>query len=109
MPSKFETFKDKSGKHRFRLKAANGETVLASQGYATRQGVMNGIKSVQVNSKKSESFKTNATRNKKFRFNLMAVNGRVIGTSETYNTTKACANGIQAVRRAADKAKVVGA
>ena len=37
----------------------------------------------------------------KFRFNLHGRNGRVIASSETYNTKAACLNGIKAVKAAA--------
>ena len=37
MAGKFEIGKDKSGKFRFHLKAANGEIIAASQGYETRK------------------------------------------------------------------------
>jgi len=46
---KFEVFADKSGKARFRLKARNGEIILASQGYASKQNCLAGIESVKAN------------------------------------------------------------
>ena len=50
MPGKFELYKDKGGKFRFRLKASNGQIILASQGYKTKVSANNGIGSVQRNS-----------------------------------------------------------
>ena len=44
---KFEVYTDKGGKYRFRLKAGNGQTILASQGYASKSGCENGIDSVR--------------------------------------------------------------
>ena len=41
-----------------------------------------------------------------FRFNLVAGNGEVIGTSETYSAKSACENGIESVRKNAEAAKV---
>jgi uncharacterized protein len=38
MAAKFEISKDRSGKFRFHLKAANGESIAASQGYDTKAG-----------------------------------------------------------------------
>ncbi|MDR1796406.1 MAG: YegP family protein [Clostridiales Family XIII bacterium] len=46
---KFEIFQDKKGGFRFRLKAANGVTVLASESYEAKAGAKNGIKSVVKN------------------------------------------------------------
>jgi hypothetical protein len=44
---KFEINKDKAGKFRWHLKAANGE-IAASQAYDTKAGAEKGIKSVQT-------------------------------------------------------------
>jgi uncharacterized protein YegP (UPF0339 family) len=49
MAGKFEISKDKAGKFRWHLKAANGEIIAASQGYDTKAGAEKGIKSVQTN------------------------------------------------------------
>ena len=46
---KFEIFKDKAGEFRFRLKAGNGEPILASEGYVSKAGCKNGIDSVRRN------------------------------------------------------------
>lgn len=46
---KFEVFKDKSGDFRFRMVATNGEIIAQSQGYKSKEGAMDGIKSVVAN------------------------------------------------------------
>lgn len=43
---KFEIYKDKKEEFRFRLKASNGEIILASEGYATKDGCKKGIGAV---------------------------------------------------------------
>jgi uncharacterized protein YegP (UPF0339 family) len=48
MAAKFEISKDKSGKFRFHLKAANGEIIAASQGYETKESAHKGIESVKT-------------------------------------------------------------
>ena len=50
---KFEIFEDKGGKFRFRLKARNGEIILQSQGYKTKDTCLNGIESVKKNAPES--------------------------------------------------------
>lgn len=45
----FELFKDRAGEFRFHLKAPNGEIIASSEGYKTKAGAENGIKSVQTN------------------------------------------------------------
>jgi uncharacterized protein YegP (UPF0339 family) len=46
---KFEIFKDKRKEFRFRLKARNGEIILASEGYTAKASCKNGIDSVVRN------------------------------------------------------------
>jgi hypothetical protein len=46
---KFEWFKDKAGKFRFRLVAANGETIAVSEAYSSKKACVNGIESVKKN------------------------------------------------------------
>jgi uncharacterized protein YegP (UPF0339 family) len=45
----FEWYVDKAGKYRFRLKAANGEMIAISEGYASKEGCVEGIESVKKN------------------------------------------------------------
>ena len=46
---KYELYEDSIGQWRFRLKAANGEVIAVSEGYTTKEGAKNGIKSVRKN------------------------------------------------------------
>jgi uncharacterized protein YegP (UPF0339 family) len=46
---RYERFNDIRGEYRFRLKAANGEIILASEGYQSSSGRDNGIESVKAN------------------------------------------------------------
>ena len=48
MAAKFEVSKDKAGKFRFHLKAANGEIIAASQAYETKASAEKGIESVKT-------------------------------------------------------------
>lgn len=105
MPGRFELYKDKGGKFRFRLKAANGQIILASQGYASKQSAKNGVASVQRNSSDDGQFERKQ-RIGKFMFNIKATNGQVVATSERYETERACENGIQSVAKNAPTAKV---
>ena len=49
MAGKFEVYKDKAGKFRFRLKASNGQVIAVGEAYETKASAMNGIASVQKN------------------------------------------------------------
>ena len=53
---KFEIYVDKAGGFRFRLKASNGEPILASESYKSKAGCKNGIESVKKNAE-SETVK----------------------------------------------------
>jgi uncharacterized protein YegP (UPF0339 family) len=46
---KFEWYKDKAGKFRFRLIAANGEKIAAGEAYESKDGCLSGIESVKKN------------------------------------------------------------
>lgn len=105
MAGKFELYIDKGGRFRFRLKAGNGQAILASQGYASKQAAKNGIASVQKNSLDDVRFERKASKGR-FMFNLTATNGQVVGTSERYATERACENGIRSVAKNASSAPV---
>lgn len=105
MASSFELYKDKAGKFRFRLKATNGQIILASQGYVSKAGAMNGIQSIQNNCSDPDCFDVKTTK-AGHRFNLVARNGKVVGTSESYKTPAACTNGIKSIQKNAPKAAV---
>lgn len=49
MSGKFELNKDVSGEYRFKLIAANGQTIAVSQGYNAKESALNGIESVKQN------------------------------------------------------------
>lgn len=51
---KFEMYIDKTGEYRFRLKATNGQTIAASEGYSAKAGCLNGIDSVKRNAPDAE-------------------------------------------------------
>jgi hypothetical protein len=51
---KFEVYQDKAGEYRFRLKARNGEIILASEGYKEKKSCLNGIESVKKNAPEAE-------------------------------------------------------
>jgi uncharacterized protein YegP (UPF0339 family) len=47
MPGKFEVYQDRSGKHRFRLKASNGEIVASGEAYESKAAAHKGCEAVQ--------------------------------------------------------------
>ncbi len=104
---KFEIFNDAKGGFRFRLKATNGQVILASQGYKEKAGCSNGIESVKKNSKDSAKFEKSQSKSGDWYFNLKAANDQVIGTSEMYSSESAMQNGIDSVGNNAPDAEIV--
>ena len=49
MAGKFELYKDKAGKFRFRLKASNGQVIASGEAYESKASALNGIESVRKN------------------------------------------------------------
>jgi uncharacterized protein YegP (UPF0339 family) len=101
MAGKFECYKDKAGNFRFRLKAGNGQVILSSEGYKGKASCTNGIASVQKNCTDPNRFVKKKTAGGKFRFNLTATNGQVIGTSQNYKSESGCDNGMKSVANSA--------
>lgn len=106
MSGKFEIYEDKAGEFRFRLKAGNGQVILASEGYKAKSGVTNGVESVRKNAPDDARYERKDTKSGQFMFNLKSTNGQVIGTSEQYTTTAARDNGIESVKTNAPDASV---
>lgn len=106
MAGKFEIYEDKAGEFRFRLKAGNGEIILASEGYKQKASCENGVESVKKNAPDDARYERKETKSGKPMFNLKATNGQVIGTSESYSSEAARDNGIESVKKNAPDAKV---
>merc|ERR1711871_1285369 len=106
---KFEIFQsEKSEKYYFRLKAGNGEIILASQAYKQKSGAENGVKSVRENAAHPDKFEKRESTNGDPYFVLKAGNGEIIGTSEMYESGVASRDhGIESVTKNAPEAKLV--
>jgi len=103
---KFMITKRSNDEFQFNLKANNGQTILASEGYTTKSACENGIESVKRNSQDDSKFDKKTSSNGKPYFNLKATNGQIIGTSEMYESTAARDNGIASVKTNAPHASV---
>lgn len=106
MAGKFELYEDKAGEYRFRLKAGNGQIILASEGYKQKASAENGINSVRENAPNDDRYERKDTSSGKPMFNLKASNGQVIGTSEAYESTSSRENGIESVKNNAPDASL---
>lgn len=109
--TKFQVYKDVSGKFRFRLRAGNNQIVAVGEAYKQRSSCINGIRSIQKNcnseiedltlegpkvpNPKYQIYKDTAD---KFRFRLKAANGEIIAEGEGYESKEGCLNGINVVK-----------
>jgi len=89
----------KNGDYFFNLKADNGQTILTSEMYTTKAACHKGIESVQKHAVDDKRFERQKTSSGKFRFNLKASNGQIIGTSEQYEAESGRDNGIESVKK----------
>lgn len=106
---------------KFDLKAANGQTVAASEVYASEAACRRGIESVRRtagNSKLEDrtagtaekvtnpKFELYQDKTGEYRFRLKARNGEVIAVSEGYSARTSCLNGVDSVRKNAPGAEI---
>jgi uncharacterized protein YegP (UPF0339 family) len=95
-----------NGEFQFNLKAGNGQTILASEGYSTKAACENGIESVRKNASDDDRYERKTSSNGKPFFNLKAGNGQIIGSSEMYESEASRENGIESVKKNAPDAEV---
>ena len=113
---KYVIHETKSG-FTFQLKAGNGETILTSEVYTTRNACENGVEAVRgcaqaanvedqtvagYAEQKHPKFELYTDKGGAFRFRLVARNGQNIGASEPYSAKQSCKNGVDSVKANAD-------
>lgn len=106
MAGRFEIRKRKNGEFQFNLKAGNGQVILTSEGYTTKQSCIGGIESTRINSVIDANFERRNARDGSPFFNLTAANGQVVGSSEMYGSAAARDKGITSVQTNAPSATV---
>jgi uncharacterized protein YegP (UPF0339 family) len=107
MTGKFEIKEATGGKFRFNLKAGNGQIILTSETYESKQGAEKGIESVRKNAPDDNRYERKTAKNDEAYFVLKAGNGEQLGRSETYSSTSAMENGIESVKKNAPDALIV--
>ena len=98
MSAKFEIRLSKDEQFYFVLKARNGEIILVSEMYTSKQNCEKGILSVVENSPNDDNYKRLEASNGQDYFNLVAANGEIIGTSEMYESKQGRDKGIESVK-----------
>jgi len=98
MSGSFQLSQNDKGQFSFVLVAGNGETILRSEMYESKDAVGRGIASVQTNSPLEERYLRLVGNDGRFYFNLKAANHQVIGTSQMYATAQGRDDGIESVK-----------
>lgn len=104
--ARFEVYTGGNDEFYFRLVAANGEKILASEGYTSKAGCMNGIESVKKNAPLDERYRKETASDGRSYFKLVAGNNETVGTSQMYKSEDSRDHGIEAVKKAAPDAPV---
>ncbi len=106
---------------KFDLKAGNGETIITSEVYSSKDACLNGVNSVKKNcvggvedqtvqpvvEVKHPKFEMYEDKAGEYRFRLKAGNGEIIAVSEGYKAKSGCENGIESVKKNAPEAEIV--
>ncbi len=103
----FEIYQsEKSGEYYFRLKARNGQIIIASEGYKAKKSALNGVESVRKNCGNEKCWELKEAKNGKKFFNLKSTNGQVIGKSQMYASNATMQKGIASIKKNAPEAGV---
>lgn len=104
---RFKVFKSAvNGQFYFRFNASNGEQILASESYTTRQGCLNGIAAVKSRAPFDYAY-TRIDNAGNYRFNMTGANYEIIArSSEGYTTRQGRENAIEVVKREAPSAAI---
>ena len=106
MAGTFEIRKASDGQFYFRLKADNGQVILASEMYQTKASALNGIEAVRTSASVGDRYARLISKNGTFYFTLKSANHQVIGNSEMYESETARDSGIDSVMKNAPSAEV---
>ena len=98
MAGLFELKLSTSQQYHFNLLSGNGQVILTSQMYTTKDAALTGIASVQTNAPHDERYQRLTSSGGDPYFTLTATNGQVIGNSQMYSSKAAMENGIQSVK-----------
>lgn len=83
----------------FDLKAPNGEIILSSELYSSKDAALEGIEAVRTNSARDAQFERRKTPLSHSYFLLMSGSHEILGRSERYSTESACEKGIRSVMK----------
>ncbi len=103
---RFEIVKESEKVFFVKLAASNGQVLLVSQPYASKQTAVKGLETIK-NAIEQQYFTTYKDKQGRFQYNLYSANMQLIVSGETYPTKQSCLSAIQSVLRFAAKAKTL--
>lgn len=106
MQARYEIFGVSEGEHRFRLTAANGESILVSRRHRSPSSCASGICSVQESCRDDSRYRRLRSRSGEYYFALTNGNGQTLGTSRMYDCEAARERGIASVKTSGATARV---
>ena len=83
---------------RFFMKAGNGQTILTSEVFGTKEACLNAIESVKQNASDKNRYEFKKSLNLKHYFNVTDIDGSIIGSSEMYESSSGRDVGIELVK-----------
>ncbi|MBS1820630.1 MAG: YegP family protein [Acidobacteria bacterium] len=99
MASHYELKSAANGQFMFNLKAGNGEIILTSESYKSKESALNGIESMKNNAADDAQYERKKAISSQPFFVLKAKNHEVIGRSEMYSSDGAMEKGIESVKK----------
>lgn len=102
---KYEIFQVADG-YAYCLKASNGEVLVTSETYISREGVIKAIDAVKRNLETGE-VRIFADKRGKYKFKLVSKNYRVLAISSTYSVEKSAVRASESFKKFALKADIV--
>ena len=80
------------------MKAGNGQTILTSEVFGTKEACLNAIESVKQNASGKNRYEFKKSLNLKHYFNVTDIDGNIIGSSEMYESSSGRDVGIELVK-----------
>lgn len=103
---KFRLSKQNAKSFFVKLLASNGQILLVTQRYASKQSALNGVESIKK-AVKNQNFTIYKDKQNRFQFNLYTANKQLIVSGETYPQKSNCLSSVKSVMRFAEQAEVI--
>lgn len=86
------------------MKADNGQTILTSEPYESKDRCLDGIESLRIHALDKDRYELKKSFNQKHYFNVTNASGEIVGSSEMYESSSGRDVGITLVKANAPSA-----